>query len=239
MTRSTFFITTTSSWGDQEALAGVRDHWARTGIFEAVELCGLWVEETIFDAYDTFEHAKLAASCLSLLGDHAAAMANEVVLRLQALEPDLLNKLHAALETAESAVTAERRAHVALSLRRLLEGLADALFPAQSEPFGGRDVGNDKYINRLWAYVSAKSAGTEGKVAKATLEDVGARIDRMNDLVNKGLDNEINMAVLQRLVIGVMALMYDLLLIEAPLSRNDKLTSASGRRADAQDDPRC
>ncbi|MDC7789561.1 hypothetical protein PQJ75_23655, partial [Rhodoplanes sp. TEM] len=64
--------------------------------------------------------------------------------------------------------------------RRLLLTVADAIFPARSEPYidGGkkkRDVGPENYKNRLMAYLEVKrlSSGTE-ELIRSDLEHLAA-----------------------------------------------------------------
>ena len=91
----------------------------------------------------------------------------------------------------------ESRSHALTSCRRILKAVADAVYPAQPIPVNdkagkARDVSDDKYINRLWLFIDNVSVGsTVAKSMHATLSEVGARIDRLNELANKGVHSEV------------------------------------------------
>jgi len=91
----------------------------------------------------------------------------------------------------------ESRSHALTSCRRILKAIADAVYPARSDPVTDRsgqprDVSDDKYINRLWLFIDDHAAGsTVANSMHATLSEVGARIDRLNELANKGVHSEV------------------------------------------------
>jgi len=204
--------------GDVEYFEGVRNNWRSKKLFATVELGDIGFEGTFLDVYDTPDHARLIAEVSDLLGDQTAGVANEIVLRLTELEPKLIVVLYEALQRADRASNVEVRAQVATSLRRFLVQLADVLFPPRPDPFEGRKVGNEEYKNRLWAYVKENSSGKEAELAEASLTDLGGRIDRVIDLVNKGLHDEFTSTSMQRLIIGLVGLTYDLLALTPPTS---------------------
>lgn len=112
-----------------------------------------------------------------------ARVADEILMRTAVIEPRLKDTLYAAPRTFERIEAAEDIAQVALSCRRSLEGLADALYPPRSEPVNGRDVGPNAYRNRLWAYAAAQIGQSEQNVLVAQLEDLGKhdRIDAFDE----------------------------------------------------------
>ncbi|QQN61266.1 hypothetical protein JIR23_16455 [Bradyrhizobium diazoefficiens] len=77
--------------------------------------------------------------------------------------------------------------------RRLLLTIADATYPARSDPYVDgagkkRDVGPENYKNRLMAYLeqSTASAGSRELIASG-LEHLAARLDAVNSKVSKGV----------------------------------------------------
>jgi hypothetical protein len=58
--------------------------------------------------------------------------------------------------------------------------------------------------------------GEGQKVALAQLRDVGTRIDRICELANKGLHNQIERSDVRRLILAFLALAYDILSLAAP-----------------------
>jgi hypothetical protein len=205
-----------------EADAGgdVQDHgWfaqLKTLPFASVTWEDSGLRQTIFDPYDVHERAQRVAELEQLLSGHLANLANEVLLRTELVDPRLKDTLHAGFKTFERIQTPEDIAQVAISCRRFIQGLADALYAPRSEPVDGRNVGPDAYRNRLWAYVKEQLSTTEGKVVLAELSDVGTRLDRLDDLINKGLHRSIPVADLRRLILGLVLLAYDLLTLAPP-----------------------
>ncbi len=197
-------------WSSRVAL------WQERRLFRSVVLENIGVQQTIFDDYDSPHHARRRAEAAALLEDQLGGVGNDVLLRLWDLDPKLADVMHAALTTLETAETAEHRAQVALTLRRLLERFADAVFPASEERRNGRALGQVQYRNRLWAYVGDHSTGSRRDLTLSALEDVGRRIEKVDAMTNAGIHDEVDPAELHRLLIAVVALLYDLLRLAAP-----------------------
>ncbi len=143
---------------------------------------------TIFDSFDTLRHFERVAafrkaiSPLLLGGDDAAY---ELVMVLEDLDPKLFNALGAAIERLMAAEIEEDVAQAALSGRRYMEQLADALFPPSDTKRGGRSVGKSAYRNRLWAFVEDNVGGNTDRQ-----NNLGAEIDRLVDELNGGLHGD-------------------------------------------------
>jgi len=101
----------------------------------------------------------------------------------------------------------ESRSHALASCRRILKAIADIVYPARSEPVTDKtgkvhDVSDEKYINRLWLFIDDHSIGsTIAKSMHATLAEVGARIDRLNKLANKGVHAEVTVGEVEWCVV--------------------------------------
>src|SRR5439155_7458089 len=106
---------------------------------------------------------------------------------------------------------------VALSCRRFLERLADVLYPPGPDRANGRKVGPAEYRNRLWAYVEDHLDGTDESVVLAGLRDLGDRIDRLDQLANKGVHaSDMDPRAIHRLLISLVVLSSDVLSIAPP-----------------------
>jgi hypothetical protein len=186
----------------------------RLGFRVAWEDLGL--RHTVFDSYQTFEQAERLSELEGFLSEHLARVADEILLRVGGLDPRLNERLYAALSAFERIQTQEEIAHVALSCRRFLEGLADAVYPARAEPVEGRDVSHEAYRNRLWAYVKDNLEGGQQRLALTQLDDIGRRVDRIDQLANKGLHAQISQPDVRRLIAALLVLAYDLLLLSPP-----------------------
>jgi len=129
------------------------DKWNRSGIFATVTWEDIGLQGTIFDPYDTADHARITGASEELVSDQLAQVVDEIMLRVAKIEPRLVRQLHGALSSFDTLNTADSLAHVSLSCRRLLERLADALFPARDEKVNSCEVGQKQYLNRLRAYI--------------------------------------------------------------------------------------
>ena len=140
---------------------------------------------TILDDFDTPRHFKRVAAFRNLLSSALPGGeddAYELTMLLEDLSPRLFNALGAAAERLADAENEEEVAQVALSGRRYMEQLADALFPPSDAPRGKRLLNKASYKNRLWAFVED---GTTGEPLR--LEEIGKEIDRVVEELNAGL----------------------------------------------------
>lgn len=195
---------------------GLADAWAKTRLFESVSIEDIGMEGSIFDPYDTREQARRTADVSELLTTQVGAVAEETLLRLHDLDPQIIEILHAAFTAAENAETGEQLAHVALSCRRFTERLADDLYPPTTATPNGRELGPAESRNRLWAYVEDHVGGRAQELVLSSLKDVGNRIDALDGLANKGLHADLSAAELQRLLVALVALTYDILTLAPP-----------------------
>jgi hypothetical protein len=205
------------SLGEEDHLdVAMREHWESTNLFSRVAFEALGARGSIFDPYSTLEHARLLANLEDRLGAQLATVANEIILRMGTLDPALYQTLAAAFSTFDQATSSEQLAQVALSCRRLLEQLADVLEPASERDHKGHSLGKAEYRNRLWAFADIQLGGKAGYVL-ASIGDVGQRIDRLDALANRGIHgSETSPAEVQRLLAGLVALVYDLLTLAPP-----------------------
>jgi hypothetical protein len=144
---------------------------------------------TIFDNYDTLEHfgrieefKRVFAGIEGLDRDRASDLA----LTLEELHPKLFDALASAARALERAETVEDVAQSALSGRRLLEQVADYLFPPRPTLWNDRKVGRPQYRNRLWAYLEQTCAEL-GLDKASALTTLGKEADRLVELFNAGL----------------------------------------------------
>jgi hypothetical protein len=201
--------------GDRDE--GMLEHWREGGLFASVIFEDIGLQGTIFDPYDTREYAQRLAELETQLTTQFAVVANETLMRTGDLDPRLRDVLHAAFTAVERVETNEQLSQAALSCRRFLERLADALYPPRQVGEGERELGRPQYRNRLWAYIEEHLEGRSQEVVLASLDDVGGRIDKLYALANKGVHgSEILAAELQRLLVGLTTLTFDVLTIAPP-----------------------
>ena len=135
--------------------------------FRSLARENLGVRHTIFDGYGSFEHANRVAQVADSVSEHLTYVASDVLLRVGDLNPQLIDALYAMLNAFRSVEAKEEVAHVALSCRRFLEGLADVLYPPRAEPMHGRKLGKEQCVNRLWAYAEERLQRGERRLIQA------------------------------------------------------------------------
>lgn len=164
-----------------------------------------------FSPYGGMEHAKRVADLSDRLTDQLSIVVEQVLMRLGMLDPKLQETLSLALDRLEQAESPETLAHACLSVRRLLTKLADILYPPRQEKVGGREVTQDKYRNRLRAYIKENAQGNDRDVILAQWEDICKRLDKLDELANKGIHDAVTLVQAKRLLLSIVVLFDDIL----------------------------
>lgn len=207
----------TSDQLEADPQTGERDYWRGSRLFSGVHFEDIGVQKTLFDPFDSREHVLRDAELEDMVGSQFAAVVNETLLRTRDLDPRLNEALHAAFAAADRSETAEQLAQAALSCRRFVERLADALFPAQAAERNGRKLGRSEYRNRLWAYVEDHVEGRNRQLILSSLSDVGHRIDALDACVQRGVHGDaLAASELQRILVSLVGLTYDVLTLAPP-----------------------
>ena len=140
---------------------------------------------TILDDFDTPRHFERVAAFRKLLAHWLPGGEDDsyqLTMMLEDLSPKLFNALGAAAGSLASAENEEDLAQVAISGRRYLEQLADALFPPQDAPRGKRKLDKQAYRNRLWAFAEDHLHGDSTR-----LSAIGNEVNRVVEELNAGL----------------------------------------------------
>jgi hypothetical protein len=128
----------------------------------------------------------------------------------------------------------ESKTHALTTCRRILESVADVVYPPRPEPVadsGGktRKVGAENYVNRLWMFASeAMSGSTQSKLLLATLEDFGARIDAVHSQANKGVHADVAAAEVDTCVMQTYLLAGEILRVFEDSSTRNAAAAGSG-----------
>ena len=152
----------------------------------------LGARRTFFDNYDALEHFRRVADFYRVFASFEGLdddRVSDLGLLLEEIHPKLFDALASAARAIERAETGEDMAQAALSGRRLLEQFADYLYPPHVGKRRGRDVGRDKYKNRLWVYIEETLAET-GLEESSILPRLGKEADRLVELFNSGLHRD-------------------------------------------------
>lgn len=164
---------------------------------------------TIFDNYHSYSHARRLEEVSDMLNDNLSRMIDESLLRLGDLDPSLQTSLSSALHALSITESTEDYAHVAVSCRRFLEGLAN--YPPVGGLKEGRLLDAPRYRNRLWMFAQENIKGDDKALVQSQLQDLGSRIDHLDRLSNKGIHRRISLGEINRLLVGLILTTYDLL----------------------------
>lgn len=111
---------------------------------------------------------------------------------LRAVAPEVLDMLNAAIRRSVDGDDPEARVHALTSCRRVLTAVADIVYPARDEPRVdskgvSRNVGANQYRNRILAAVEAGGPTTHHRALAASINDFAPRLDRLDELTQKGV----------------------------------------------------
>lgn len=139
--------------------------------------------------------------------------------RLSVIAPEVLDQFNSAQQRIWEGDD-EARSQALLSCRRILKSLADHVYPALDTQVVGSDgkehsMTDDKYINRLWQFVSDAGSKTSYELLRAQIGDFEKRIDGLYGVASKGVHArpdgfEVDQCVIQTwLVIGDILRLYE------------------------------
>lgn len=131
--------------------------------------------------------------------------------KLLDLNPLLAEQLMIAFRSV-SASNAEEWSQALTSCRRLLEGLADELYPANQSSLKGRNLGQGQYVNRLWAFMDgAIESESNRDLAKTHVDFLGAWLEKTNKIANKGVHADVEQVEAVKAVFHTYLVIADLL----------------------------
>lgn len=167
---------------------------------------------TVFDNYDTLEHFKRVADFRTTflkMNNLTDEIMDDILVLLEELHPKIFDILASASRTFDRIETEEDIAQCALSGRRILENLANYLFPPSNIRFKDRPVGQAEYKNRLWAYID--STVDENKLSKDFIQILGKKVDVLVDIFNKGLHAGLSKQEIQTAFTNLIILIKDII----------------------------
>ena len=125
--------------------------------------------------------------------------------------PEAIEKFMVAYEQLASS-SAENWSHALTAARRIFKSVADSLYPPRETPEEARKLGEDQYINRLWAFLDENAAaGSDKDLAKAHIDYMGAFLQKLNDKASKGVHAEVSYEEAVRAVLYTYLTLGDLL----------------------------
>lgn len=155
----------------------------------SVDYEDLGCRRTYFDKYDSLKHFKRVEDFMRIFSKFKGLSVDQIsniTLNIEEIHPKLFDAFAAAARSVKRSETEEDYAQIALTGRRLLEKIADYLFPPQKSKLNGRDVSENKFKNRLWAYI--EQTLKESKAFDSNLlKNLGNEADRLFEVFNTGL----------------------------------------------------
>ena len=135
--------------------------------------------------------------------------------RLSEICPDAIKKFIAAYNRLNSD-NPEEWSQAMSSCRNVLKEFADYVFSPQKEPYKKRNgeelvVSDDKYKNRLLAFIDKSVSGDIGKFHASRTSDLEIRIHILNDLLSKGTHVGLNLQDVNICVLDTYLLIGSLL----------------------------
>ncbi len=207
--------------------------------FDAIEWESLNLRYSFWDKNHDFEAAKRGAAWRRIGSDFLSTIADGILVRLSDPCPDIRNRLFTIIDAFTRAETDEAYSQVALSCRRLIEHVADSLFPAQEKD--GR-LGEGKFHNRLLAFADQeRKSDTNIDLICVSTKALAEQIEKLAKLVNKGVHQTAFQDEARRCIIRTILLLDDIIALkpsafpiaaDLDLSFLDDLAKRHGQKSD-------
>jgi len=136
---------------------------------------------------------------------------NAVDDRLLDLDPEIAEQLMLAFKSVSSD-SKEEWSQALATCRRLLESLADKLYPATDENIKGRTFKQNQYINRIWRFMDVSIESKSNKeMAKAHVDFLGSWMSADYTLACKGVHAEVTQLEATKAIFHIYLMLADLL----------------------------
>ena len=177
---------------------------------------------TLIYSYAARKHYELKFA--GLVDDVFGRIRSSVDASIGLVVPDAVKKLTAVYDNLKSD-NPEDWANAAHSCRRVLQDLADAVFPARGETrtrsVNGKEIeiklGAEQYINRLVAYVEDSSESSRfSEIVGSHLRYMGDRLDALFGAAQKGSHATVTMEEANRCVVYTYLTVGDILSLRVP-----------------------
>lgn len=136
---------------------------------------------------------------------------NAVDDKLLDLDPEIAEQIMLAFRSVSSD-SKEEWSQALATCRRLLENLADRLYPATDENINGRTFKQNQYINRIWRFMDVSIESKSNKdMAKAHLDYLGSWMAADYTLTCKGVHAEVSQLEATKAIFHIYLMLADLL----------------------------
>lgn len=185
----------------------------KTGRFGGMILHGVlqhidFIKQTTYqysaELLKTLQFSGTVDSCFDLLK-------NAVDDKLLDLDVELAEQLMLAFKGISS-TKKEEWSQALTSCRRLLESLADKLYPPNDKVINKRTFKPNQYINRLWQFMSESIESESNRdLAKMHVDYLGSWLEKNYKMTNKGVHSEVSQLEATRVVFHMYLMLSDLL----------------------------
>ncbi len=153
--------------------------------FESIEFEEVSVTHTILDDYSSFEHASRVANLSSMLYDHLNLLADQLMLRLIQVAPDLYELMNDTFIEFESLESPQGLSKASIAGRNLLEKLSGRIVAKQA-----LQVPEGNYLERLENFINHSATGSKRDYLAAQLHEIDACIKAYSspDIFDKDVD---------------------------------------------------
>ncbi|KCY22664.1 helix-hairpin-helix motif family protein [Acinetobacter baumannii 21072] len=136
---------------------------------------------------------------------------NAVDDRLLDLDPEIAEQLMLAFKSVSSS-NKEEWSHALTTCRRLLESLADKLYPANDLVIGKRTFKQSQFVNRLWQFMNDSIESDSNRdLAQAHVNFLGSWLEKTNKLTNKGVHDDVSQLEATKALFHLYLMLADLL----------------------------
>ncbi|CEP35745.1 MULTISPECIES: ComEA family DNA-binding protein [unclassified Halomonas] len=167
--------------------------------------------------YKQLKFSGTVSNCFDLLK-------NAVDDKLLDLNPVIAEQLMLAFKSVSTGKE-EEWSQALTTCRRLIEGLADQLYPATNDKDKGRSLGQAQYVNRIWFFMDTSiESKSNRELAKAHVDFMGSWLENINKISNKGVHAELGQLEATKAVFHTYLMIADILdyLEEKPQPNNKK-----------------
>ncbi|WP_373351036.1 helix-hairpin-helix domain-containing protein [Acinetobacter bereziniae] len=136
---------------------------------------------------------------------------NAVDDRLLDLDPEIAEQLMLAFK-AVSSDNKEEWSHALTTCRRLLESLADKLYPANDLVINKRTFKQGQFVNRLWQFMNDSIESDSNRdLAQMHVNYLGSWLEKANKITNKGVHDEVSQLEATKAIFHIYLMLADLL----------------------------
>lgn len=136
---------------------------------------------------------------------------NAVDDRLLDLDPEIAEQLMLTFKSVSSN-SKEEWSHALTTCRRLLENLADKLYPSSDLIIGKRTFKQNQFVNRLWQFMNdAIGSDSNRELAQMHVNYLGLWLEKANKITNKGVHDEVSQLEATKAVFHIYLMLADTL----------------------------